>query len=865
MDARQWVLPGYRAGGFFQATGLEQRLLIGNFGPTYSSAPGAPLPYNNGPALFKGGSLDRAAYYFIDDALLLPIPTAGTNTSTCGEPVTLGDCPLPVSSGVTYAWSPTTGLSSSTIANPVLTPSTTPGTYVYTLTVAVPGQSPQVTSVTVTVAGPVTIMASADPPCKGSAFTLTASGGDGHNYTWSPATGLNTTTGQTVIATAIVDITYTVTSGCDTDGSIDVKVQDDCCRYNMVEDPGIIIELPDSDVGNPYTTSPFTGGPGTIYHAENNLYLETDAYVLEPGSVLLMEADARIDVANGAGLYVIGSTITASCADMWDGIYVHPDALQVQTAMEETRSVIEHSLAGVVLEETDQLGVVPYFSFTDTDFRQNLQSIEVRRQLQAANNSDQIERCTFDSLPIAFLNPKTYNSPTDFTYSLRHVAVSGNVYPATIRDNSFANSYFGVEMVYDEEATLALLERNTFRNFWIGGVYGGLDVGPDESRLDLRNNTFIFPTASTLPLSLQTEQVLADHTPNGPRETTGGYMMRGEIRSWRDKFLQLDSTQAITFENYDELLTNWPRQIGLHAPMLPSVQASRFYLLDTGIEVTALPTGDNTDIKENGFANCRVGLWASTGRYDVGNQPALNASCNTFRRDDWRNGTSTGIYLHLPQMGITPVGSSSTTYVWTEIQVRDERTNSSQTYPVRNLFDDGLVNTNGPGNFVAIDNNSPTYTLDYKTFDVYSYDYDTWSAAGVNVNSAGVDVIVGTPAGEPEAPCSADNYPKAGIQQRVTGQGGIQPSSAAIRPRLEQNAPNPCSDRTIVFYQLPTGPINAHLIIRRSTDGRTIQELPLQATSRQRELDLYGYQPGVYFCTLMVNGATANTIRMLVQ
>lgn len=46
--------------------------------------------------------------------------------------------------------------------------------------------------------------------CQGSSISLTASGGT--TYTWTPSTGLNTTTGSTVIATPQTTTTYTVTS-----------------------------------------------------------------------------------------------------------------------------------------------------------------------------------------------------------------------------------------------------------------------------------------------------------------------------------------------------------------------------------------------------------------------------------------------------------------------------------------------------------------------------------------------------------------------------------------------------------------------------------------------------------------------------
>ena len=61
--------------------------------------------------------------------------------------------------------------------------------------------------------------------CTGASTTLTASGAN--SYTWAPATGLNITTGATVIATPAVTTTYTVTgvsSNCTSPATVTVTV-----------------------------------------------------------------------------------------------------------------------------------------------------------------------------------------------------------------------------------------------------------------------------------------------------------------------------------------------------------------------------------------------------------------------------------------------------------------------------------------------------------------------------------------------------------------------------------------------------------------------------------------------------------------
>jgi len=65
--------------------------------------------------------------------------------------------------------------------------------------------------------------------CNGKSVNLTATGGNG-TYSWSPATGLNTTTGATVSANPVTSTLYTVTSstsgGCPLTKDVNVVVND---------------------------------------------------------------------------------------------------------------------------------------------------------------------------------------------------------------------------------------------------------------------------------------------------------------------------------------------------------------------------------------------------------------------------------------------------------------------------------------------------------------------------------------------------------------------------------------------------------------------------------------------------------------
>ncbi|MCW3083969.1 MAG: hypothetical protein JWP12_1335 [Bacteroidetes bacterium] len=113
---------------------------------------------------------------------------------------------VPASTTTTYAWTPPTGLSSTTIANPVATPTTTT---TYTLT-ATNGSCTAVDMVTVTVLSGSSVSAGADVAiCGGGNTTLTATGGG--TYLWAPATGLSATNIANPVATPTTTTTYTVT------------------------------------------------------------------------------------------------------------------------------------------------------------------------------------------------------------------------------------------------------------------------------------------------------------------------------------------------------------------------------------------------------------------------------------------------------------------------------------------------------------------------------------------------------------------------------------------------------------------------------------------------------------------------------
>jgi hypothetical protein len=134
---------------------------------------------------------------------------------------------LTASGASTYIWSPATGLSSTTGAIVTASPAST---QTYTVTGTSAGCTGS-TTVTVNVGTNLTINVTPSSPsiCPGGSVTLTAtSSGIGTNFTWSPGTGLSSTTGATVTASPAVTTTYTVIgtdgNGCTGITSITVTV-----------------------------------------------------------------------------------------------------------------------------------------------------------------------------------------------------------------------------------------------------------------------------------------------------------------------------------------------------------------------------------------------------------------------------------------------------------------------------------------------------------------------------------------------------------------------------------------------------------------------------------------------------------------
>ena len=164
--------------------------------------------------------------------VVVPLPNTivGNDTTICsGDPVSLGGAEVP---GVTYQWSPATGLNDPNIANPqaILTYSGPASDTVYTYYsfISQGANCTKTDSIKITVKPKpvVSITPVSAQICNGSSVTLTAAGAD--SYVWSPADSLNSTTAPEVIAnpsaTTIYTVKGTLANGCYAEQAVAVTV-----------------------------------------------------------------------------------------------------------------------------------------------------------------------------------------------------------------------------------------------------------------------------------------------------------------------------------------------------------------------------------------------------------------------------------------------------------------------------------------------------------------------------------------------------------------------------------------------------------------------------------------------------------------
>ena len=218
----------------------------------------------------------------------LPVVSAGAGQSVCAG---VG-AQLQATGAASYTWSPAAGLSCAACPNPVATPA---ATTTYTVSGTDGFGCTGTATVTVTILPLPAINAGPDVSiCKFNSTQLTATGGA--SYVWSPATGLNATTGTTVTASPVTSTTYTVT-GTGTNGCVNT----------------------DAVAVNVYTQPPVNAGPDqTICNGQAAQLQATGAtiYVWSPATALSCTACSNPSATPSATLtYAVVGTDVHGCTD----------------------------------------------------------------------------------------------------------------------------------------------------------------------------------------------------------------------------------------------------------------------------------------------------------------------------------------------------------------------------------------------------------------------------------------------------------------------------------------------------------------------------------------------------------------------
>ena len=195
---------------------------------TYSWTPGGATTSSivvNAPGIYSvtvtSGSCSGTA-----SVTVVENPTPTVSITPTSSTICLGQSTSLTASGATnYLWSPSTALNGTTTAMVVATPTLT---ITYTVVGTDNNSCTSSASVTVTVNSVPTVVVTPTQQamCAGGSASISVSGAN--TYSWSPSTGLNTTTGNTVTSTTGATTVYTVigtgVNGCTASASSTVIV-----------------------------------------------------------------------------------------------------------------------------------------------------------------------------------------------------------------------------------------------------------------------------------------------------------------------------------------------------------------------------------------------------------------------------------------------------------------------------------------------------------------------------------------------------------------------------------------------------------------------------------------------------------------
>lgn len=312
----------------------------------------------------------------------LPAITPGPDMPVC----TSGTLTCTPSTGYTYSWSPSTGLSCTTCASPTVTP-TSVATYTVTYTVTATNPStgcsntgtttvtfhPSALTVTIGEVAPFVLsgdVAYTNCGGTGSGVQLSAYPADGTSYAWTGAAGTitNPSTQQPYINPTVTSV-YSVTesfNGCTGSSTVTVAVPSHCTPCDMFKEStfATVSGCTDCSTIQPFHTVTATAiSPTTFTGAIKNYYLYNNATCSGTGSInneiVFVEPSKSITIASTAQIEISNCHFFGCCTNTWTGILVSTSTSSIGQLIVDNNTLIENAVNGIELSAGATSSLIP--------------------------------------------------------------------------------------------------------------------------------------------------------------------------------------------------------------------------------------------------------------------------------------------------------------------------------------------------------------------------------------------------------------------------------------------------------------------------------------------------------------------------
>ena len=572
---------------------------------------------------------------FVVPPLVGPIVTVRDTTICSGASALLNVTVTGAKGTVTYNWTPSTGLSCTSCATPIASPTATT-TYTLTVTDSL-GCNTKSLTVTVNPTPTISLSPTSVSICNGDSATITASGGT--SYVWSPTTGVSCSTCNPVkVSPPTSPYIYTVTGtnsyGCSGTATDTIKVGLCACR-------------PIDVFGTTATTMATGTVPTSVtagkYYIPTNLTINSNTTMT--GAVILIAPNVTITVANNVKLTLDGCHLF-TCPDsnyMWNGIELASSGSLSGRIEVKNNTLVEDAKVAIRAFNPK----IP----ASGDIIRSVHSIYNRNQLdiyvQGLNvptpavypftiksnvfTARQFNKTTMTGYPNTWASTttlKTKMTPSDATPSY----VLNRNYPRAMAKDSLMK-YMGITFENVGNTVGAgtsfsevVIGSNTIEdsaNLFDNHKYG---IYSNQSNMTVYNNTFINMskryTPSTLPSSVLPDWgglgIFARSAPARYDRMRIISLSANVTNKFHDCFdaMGMDSMAEFTVNNVEVTTSH---VIGTTVP--GAAYPSEVYA-GTGIWIAGYANHNKWSIKNNTFSNVNVGIWANM------NNPKAGATTN---------------------------------------------------------------------------------------------------------------------------------------------------------------------------------------------------------------------------------------------